>query len=134
TTSFIFKNVMENSLKYMNIEPDKEEVKVENLKTVPDWKDKTTNQVIEDFQTINIEPIVIGDGDKVVNANVQPGDKITNVQKVLLETDKPTMPNIKGWSLKDLLTLKELMGLDIEWLGSGFIYKQSVKPGTAIQK
>ena len=134
TTSFIFKNVMENSLKYMNIEPDKEEVKVENLKTVPDWKDKTTNQVIEDFKAINIEPIVIGDGDKVVNANVQPGDKITNVQKVLLETDKPTMPNIKGWSLKDLLTLKELMGLDIEWLGSGFIYKQSVKPGTAIQK
>ncbi|GAA0294225.1 penicillin-binding protein 2B [Gracilibacillus halotolerans] len=133
TTSFIFKNVMENSLKYLNIEPDKEEVKVENLKTVPDWKDKSTNNVVEAFKEMNINPIVIGDGERVVDVNVKPGEKITTAQKVLIVTNEPTMPNIIGWSLKDLLTLKDLIELDIEWIGSGFIHKQSIEPGTSIQ-
>lgn len=134
TTSFIFKNVMENSLKYLNIEPDKEKVKIENLKTFPDWKDKSTSSLVEELKEMNINPVVIGDGKKVKRVNVQPGEKITTVQKVMIVTDEPTLPNMTGWSLKDLLTLKELMNLDVEWMGTGFIHKQSMEPGTSIKE
>lgn len=44
------------------------------------------------------------------------------------------MPNLSGWPLRDVLHLSELLDLELEFDGSGFVIEQSIKPGTKLNK
>src|SRR5699024_12149692 len=69
-TSHIFTNVMGNSLKYLNIEPEKnDEDKTETIE-MPKVIDKKTKEVEQELEKLNLKYHLIGDGDKVVASSV----------------------------------------------------------------
>src|SRR5699024_10044058 len=82
----------------------------------------------------NITATIIGDGKKIVDANIEEGDKVLKGQRVLLYTDKPKMPNVKGWAQRDIVSLASHLGIKVEVEGSGFAVKQSIKPGKKIKE
>ncbi|HLR22878.1 MAG TPA: penicillin-binding protein [Pseudogracilibacillus sp.] len=133
-TAFIIKNVMSNALHYLNIEPDKDD-EVKKVETIeaPETEGKNTKKVKKDLKDAGVETIVVGDGKKVKQANITPGEKLYKTKRVILITDKPVMPNIKGWSQRDATKLADMLGLDVEIEGSGFVTKQSIKPDTKIK-
>lgn len=132
--SYIFKNVMENGLRYLNIEPDIDEpVSEVTTVTFPNIVDQPREQAIKQLNELGIEPIVIGEGKRIVKANYQAGETLLASQKVMLVTEQPQMPNIKGWSMRDVFRLAELLDLDVKHKGSGFVTKQSIKAGKAIK-
>ena len=45
---------------------------------------------------------------------------------------KITMPDMSGWTMKDITAFWKLTGIEIQMEGSGSVYKQSVKKGQAI--
>lgn len=132
--SFIFNNVMENGLHYLNIEPDKERV-IDPIKSkaFPSVEGKTTAEVKKQLQKEKIEATFIGKGKKVVAASVKDGTEIFASQKVIILTDEPTVPDMNGWSERDVLALASLLGIDIEVNNSGFVTKQSVEKGVKIK-
>lgn len=132
--SFIFNNVMENGLHYLNIEPDKDKV-IDPIESneFPDIEGKNTKDIKKQLEESNVEAIFVGDGKKIVAASVEKGTEIFPSQKVIIVTDKVTMPNIKGWSERDVLSLASLLELDVEIKGSGFVTKQSIKKDTKIK-
>ncbi|ENH98334.1 penicillin-binding protein 2B [Gracilibacillus halophilus YIM-C55.5] len=132
-TSFIFKNVMENSLRYLNIEPDKEEVEPVELIEIPDWRGKQTKEVTKTFEEKGIHYTTVGDGENVKKVSVSEGTKVLPNKRVLILTDQPKMPDITGWSRNDVLMLRDFVDLDVEWLGDGYVTKQSIKAGSPIQ-
>ncbi|SHN14980.1 penicillin-binding protein [Gracilibacillus kekensis] len=132
--SFIFKNVMENSLRYLKIQPDKEATEPVQVSEIPDWQGEDTESYVNELTKMGIKPIVIGDGDKITNVNLEAGTKVTSRQKVFIATDNLKMPNMTGWSFRDALIFRDFMDLDLEWLGSGYIVKQSIKKGEAFKK
>src|SRR5699024_7134344 len=129
----VFKNVMENSLRYLNIEPDKEE-EVAHVEThvFPDVIEKTTKEIKKTFNDMGLEPVIVGDGTKIVNANFEKNDLLYKNQKVILITDKPKMPDVTGWSQRDVLQLIRLLDIDIETTGNGYAVKQSIKEGIVL--
>ncbi|MDC3416485.1 penicillin-binding protein [Aquibacillus salsiterrae] len=131
--SFIFKNVMENSLQYMSIEPDIQENT--NVATVelPDIKGSSSEDAKKELEEIGLNVTVIGDGN-IVTTYPKPGTQLLPMEKVYVVTDNPKMPDMTGWSLRDVLKLKDLIGLDAELIGNGYVTKQNIKQGEIIKK
>lgn len=131
--SFIFKHVMENALHYLNIQPDKEVKETIRKVELPDWHVKSKESVLETLNENGIDPVVVGNGETIINANIEPGQTVLSTQKVILITDKPTMPDLEGWSLRNVIELASLVGLDLEVIGSGFSNYQSIEPKEPIE-
>lgn len=133
--AFIFNHVMENGLHYLNIEPDKDaDNKTLETISVPKVIGENTEKTQKQLKELGFNVNVIGEGSKVVAANVEEGTSILPSQRIILITDKPVIPNVKGWSQKDVATVAELLNIKIEFKGQGFVVKQSVKAGTKIKK
>ncbi|WP_369403423.1 PASTA domain-containing protein [Gracilibacillus boraciitolerans] len=132
--SFIFKNVMENSLRYLQINPDKEATAPLKVNEIPDWAGKETEAFVNELKEAGIRPVVIGDGSKITKVSLEQGAKLTSSQKVFIATDQLKMPDMTGWSFRDILLFKDFMNLDLEWVGSGYIVKQSVEAGASFNE
>ncbi len=132
--SFIFRNVMENSLHYLNIEPDKEKVEQVNPIQIPAIVGKDAKEVEEKLTDQGIRVTLVGKGGKIVDASVEEGDELFPNDHVILVTDSPTMPNIIGWSIRDVSMLADLLQLNLETLGSGYITTQSIEPGNSLEE
>src|SRR5699024_11333989 len=74
--SYIFRNVLENSLNYLNIAPDKDDHDTIQTFEVPEFAGKSTASVEKELEELGVQSTVIGDGDQITHANVQPGEQM----------------------------------------------------------
>jgi len=132
--SFIFKNVMENSLHYLDVNPDKDSNEPVDRIKVPELIGENANEAKKLLKKKGLKPTIIGTGKKVIDASAAKGDQLLQNDKVLLLTDKPTMPKIIGWSQRDVLQLADLADLKLEVMGSGYVVKQSIKKDKPLKK
>lgn len=100
--------------------------------------DNFTNQSVEYASSIlkynNIPYVTIGNGSSVVEQMPQAKSTIVSNSKVFLLTDgnEITMPNMTGWSRKDVSTFEALTNITIEYSGTGKVISQNVAEGTVI--
>lgn len=133
--SFIFKNVVENGLHYLNIEPDKEKDVEKTEKLVfPDVIDLSTKEAKELLKKQKVDATVIGDGKKITDANMTAGMEFYQGQRVILITDQPKMPDISGWTQRDIVSLANRLEMKTDLSGSGFAVSQSIKAGEKVKK
>jgi cell division protein FtsI (penicillin-binding protein 3) len=64
--------------------------------------------------------------------NMKSKSEAISIEKNVLEKKK--VPNVKGMGLRDAVYVLETLGLEVEVLGVGQVYKQSIKPGGKIDK
>lgn len=131
--SYIFKHVMENGLHYLNIQPDKERNETYHDFEMPDWKTMSKDALLSELANHELVPIVIGNGNQIVDANIEPGKQILSTHKLILMTDQPTMPDLTGWSVRNVNEFVQLAGLDFEMIGSGFVSSQSISPDETLE-
>ncbi|WP_174613156.1 penicillin-binding protein [Virgibacillus ihumii] len=132
--SFIFKNVMENSLHYLNINPDKDNsAQVHDVK-IPQLIGKDAAELKKRLTKQGLDVEVVGTGETVKAASAEQGEKLFPDDRLILITDNPVMPDISGWSTRDVLQFADLLELKVEILGNGYAVKQSIKVGTPIKK
>ncbi|SFD82596.1 penicillin-binding protein 2B [Lentibacillus persicus] len=132
--SFIFKNVMKNSLQYLNIEPDKEASEQVDYVELPQIIDQKTAEVKKKLADSGIKVSVIGSGNTIKKASAAKGEKLLPGDRLILVTDAPEMVNIIGWSLRDVLELSDLVGLKVEPMGYGYVKTQSIEEGTPLKQ
>ncbi|PAV29910.1 penicillin-binding protein [Virgibacillus profundi] len=131
--SFIFNNVMKNSLHYLNIDPDKEEnSSVETIK-VPNIIGNDSEAAKKELTEKGLNVTVVGSGD-VVSGNVEEGDEVLPNQRIILVADQPTMPNIIGWSKREVMQLSDLLKFKMEVFGNGYVITQNIKEGTPVKE
>src|SRR5699024_10912984 len=133
-TSYIFKNVMGNSLKYLNIEPEINNEKEIGTIKIPKITNEKTKDVEKELKKLNIKYNLIGKGDQIVSANKDESTKVLENNPILLVTNKPTMPDLTGWSKRELLELEELLDINVELKGDGFVTSQNIKVDEKITK
>lgn len=80
--------------------------------------------------------VVIGDGSSIISQYPAPNEKTISSQKVFLMSDGAniTMPNMSGWSRKDVMMFAKLTGLNIDIEGSGNVKEQSISEKTVLNK
>lgn len=127
----VFTSVVQNSLKYLNINPE-DTAKVEEM-TVDDYIGKNAKNVSEQLTNNGFEPIIIGEGGEILQQYPEQGLSLTKGSIVFLKTDGvTTLPSFDKWSLRNLLVYKTMSGLPIEIVGEGYVESQSVSANTII--
>jgi penicillin-binding protein 2B len=133
--AFIFKNVIENGLHYLNIEPDMEkDIQDTELFTFPKVIGEKRKSIENALLKMGANFTFAGEGDIVDAANIEEGETFYPGQRVILITDQPKMPDVTGWSQRDIVQFVGLLDMKMESKGSGFIYQQSIKVGTKLKK
>lgn len=133
--TLIFKHVMNNSLQYMNINPDiEEENPVVNESKMPQVIEQTVDAAEQSLKESGARVTVIGDGKKVEATNLREDQAINALTHIMLVTNQPKMPDLQGWSKRDVIELADLLDLEIELDGLGYVKKQSIKVDAKIKK
>ncbi len=129
--SEVFNSVMENSLKYLNINPDNTaEVEME---TVGELVGGQSEAIQLELANDGFTPIVIGEGGTVTEQYPKKGTPLSKGSLVFLKTEGAvTLPSFTGWSLRNMLVYKMMSGLPIEIVGEGYVYSQSASADTTV--
>lgn len=130
--SMIFNSVMKSSLQYLNIRSnDSTSLNIVNVPNVIGMnKDKASDLLMKE----NLRPIIIGSGDVIVDQSLKNNEAVIEGEKIFLKTDgKPTIPDMTGWSKREVLTFGQMAGIHIDMIGEGYVYKQSVKSNTPVE-
>ncbi|MCR6095939.1 penicillin-binding protein [Salipaludibacillus agaradhaerens] len=135
--SMIFKQVMEQSLQYMNIAPTEEEEvsSVQETIEIGNYEDKVTEEAYNDLSNQGLDVTLIGDGETIIKQSHLEGTELIHGEKIILLTDDddPLVPDLTGWSLRNVYLLEEVTGIDMEVEGSGFVKGQTPSPGSSMK-
>ena len=102
---------------------------------MPEMKDYSPGDLAEELRRNLVQPIVIGSGTKIKESSVAEGTNLDANQQILLLSDKvEEMPDLYGWSKKNVETFAKWLNIQVEFEGTGeTVKKQSVRANTALK-
>ena len=102
---------------------------------MPSIKDSSPGDLAEELRRNLVQPIVIGSGTKIKDSSVAEGTNLDANEQILLLSDKvEEMPDLYGWSKKNVETFAKWLNLEVEFEGTGeTVKKQSVRSNTALK-
>lgn len=105
-----------------------------NIFEMPSLINHSIDYAKEKLTTHTNNVVMIGDGSAVVSQYPTEGVSTISSQKIFLLTDGAniTMPNMSGWTRKDVKLFAQLSGISIEINGTGSLVTQNVAEGTII--
>lgn len=125
------KEVEKNITKYLNIEDssnDKMEYKVES------FYNRSTNDIKKYLENMNIEVLLIGNGNKIVDQYPSMNTTIYEDDLVILKTNDfdNKMIDLTGYSHKEVVNILKFMNVSYLIEGTGYVYEQSILPNVNI--
>ncbi len=140
-TSSIFKSIASKTFKYLKMGPEaaaetviaREEVKIKVPELVGYSVETSSQKVLIEGGN----PRVIGEGIKVIRQFPEPGtlmEKGGTVYLLTQKTDRVTVPDFKGMSLREALEYAMLLDIPIVFEGEGYVAEQSIQPGVPIKE
>jgi len=102
---------------------------------MPKTDDYSPGDMAEELRRNLVQPIVIGSGTKIKDSSVAEGTNLDANEQILLLSDKvEEMPDLYGWSKKNVETFAKWLNIEVEFEGSGqTVKKQSVRANTALK-
>lgn len=137
--SLIFNSVMKNSLQYLNIQPEEEKPPVVKKTKygveMESYAGKSTESAAASLKEKGFVPVIVGKGDKVEAQSPAAGERVMKGERVFLKTNgEAAIPSLTNWSYRDVLRLSEFLSLEPSALGTGYVVKQNIAPGSTIKK
>lgn len=130
------KSLMKNIAKYRNMfNGQKEETSIIKYE-LPSFINKNTDEVKKVLTDKRIVPIILGNGDRVVNHYPARNTIVLTHEKVFLQTNDSNiaMPNLSGWSRNEVISLCNMIGLKYKFEGYGYVDNQSIAPNSLLEK
>lgn len=131
--SMIFNPVMKNSLQYLNIKPSTQ-APVKSGK-LSDFSGKPAVNAKKELEDKGYDVVLIGNGGEIASQAPEAGATALEGEKIILKTTGDAiMPDMAGWSIRDVMKAANLAGLNLNFKGSGYVIKQSITKGSPINK
>lgn len=132
----IVKDVVEAVAKYKDLSSKASSTDNDKIKTLENYLNKDVLEVKTEIESMQLTPIIIGDGDKVIGQYPLNQTKVLVDSKVFINTNSEniTMPDIKGWSSSEFISFANLAGLTYNISGYGKVKSFSVNVGDIIDK
>jgi len=127
----VFKKIVEQSLRHMNIAPTLQPEEIAQQKEVTISVPKVVDQEVAKAKSVlensALSVEVIGKGSIVKQQIPRQGTSVSQIQKVYLiteERDQLAIPNMRGLSLRDALEICTLLNIRSVTEGNGFVTNQ----------
>ncbi|MGL4662833.1 MAG: penicillin-binding transpeptidase domain-containing protein [Culicoidibacterales bacterium] len=132
-TQRLYTQIMNNALNYYSITQDGKSKNTVPTFTIPKYEGQETDRIKSEISQLSQKIVIIGNGSKIVFQSLTAGSTVIgNTMFLVTDGQNYVMPDLRGWSKKDVLTLKEYFHLKSEQdVGTGFVVSQSIPPGTA---
>lgn len=80
--------------------------------------------------------LILGDGETVIDQFPRSGEFVVSGQRVFLLTDTGSfvMPDLYGWTRKDVASLWAVTGYGFQLSGEGKVISQNIPPGTVVNR
>ena len=128
-------SAMKETLNLQSTAKNLDQVTTTTSYAMPELKDYGPGELAEELRRNLVQPIVIGSGTKIKESSVEEGTNLDANQQILLLSDKvEEMPDLYGWSKKNVETFAKWLNLEVEFEGTGeIVKKQSVRSNTALK-
>lgn len=128
-------SAMKESLNLQSTAKNLDKVTTESSYAMPSIKDISPGELAEALRRNIVQPIVVGTGTKIKETSVEEGTNLDANQQILLLSDKvEEMPDLYGWTKKNIETLAKWLNIEVEFEGTGQTVKQqSVRAHTALK-
>ena len=128
-------SAMKETLNLQSAAKNLDQVTTTTSYAMPSIKDSSPGDLAEELRRNLVQPIVIGSGTKIKESSVAEGTNLDANQQILLLSDKvEEMPDLYGWSKKNVETFAKWLNLEVEFEGTGeTVKKQSVRSNTALK-
>lgn len=142
-TSMLFKAITQNSLQYLNIKPDESKAFQDDSNgndemgfTLEDYSGQSITEVRETLEDNGLQVEILGDENQTVMKQIPfPGSTLLQGERVVLRSEgNVSLPDLTGWSLADAMKIINLMNLDYEITGTGYVRNQSIQANEQIRE
>ncbi len=147
TAAPTFKNIFDNVLRYMNIEPQYTEEELATLEnTVPNVEGMSKADAINKFSGSNLRYNIVGKGSTVVSQVPKGGSSLPDGSTVVLYTEEQgstqvSVPNVMGMTASAANVALTNAGLNLKQVnennserGTATVNKQTPEAGTMVEK
>ncbi|CAM3763491.1 penicillin-binding protein [Alkalicoccus chagannorensis] len=128
----IFRQVMEQSLQYMNInpDPDGDDSVIVDHHTIPSFTGEDSVEAADALREAGVEVISAGSGGQVERQSHAAGETVAEGEKVILYTGgEIDIPDFTGWSRRSVQQFAETVEREVTFDGSGYVTNQDPAPG-----
>ncbi len=127
--SKVVKSVIQSILKYYNMDDSDDNEEENKTITISSYLNQNIDEVASTLESNGLKVIRIGDGSKVVAQYPVSGTNVVAQDKVFLVSNgtNQQLPNIKGWSRADVITLANLLDYDVVFEGYGYVSNYTLK-------
>lgn len=134
--SKMIKSVVKDIAKYHDVGTYNEHHNTATKYTVESFINKDVKEIKEKLNSYNIKTIVIGNGDKIIKQSAKVGSSAVSGDTIIVITNDSayTMPNITGWSRKEIIEFCNILGIGYEFEGYGYASSQSIEVGSKINE
>lgn len=128
-------SAMKESLNLQSTAKNLDQVTTTTSYAMPEMKDYSPGDLAEELRRNLVQPIVIGSGTKIKESSAAEGTNLDANEQILLLSDKvEEMPDLYGWTKKNIETLAKWLNIEVEFEGTGQTVKQqSVRAHTALK-
>ena len=135
TLSETVKTIVKDTAKYLKVfDESKEVVKEISTYKIDNYKNKQTQVVTENLNSLGSNYVVFGQGDKIIDQYPKKGTMVNTKDKIYLFTDykNKIMPDLTLYSVKDASIILDKLEIKYDMQASGYINFQSIAPGTLV--
>lgn len=128
----IYRFVMQNALIYLGAEktPVTDIADVYQNTEVPQLMNELVENAIVKIEEKGLEPIILGDGERIFAQLPKAQSSVSVGSKVFIQTSKTySLPNFTGWTKDEVVQFAMLTGLEVEYVGEGYVIEQSIPQG-----
>ena len=130
----VVSSTVESISKYKNIDERESDADTSKIITISNYANKDINVSADSIRSVGLNPIIIGDGNRVIAQYPKRNTTISAGSKVFLITNSLNyiMPDMTGWSSTEFVDFCNLIGVKYDIDGYGYVTSTSIAPGIQI--
>lgn len=130
----VITTAIEEIASYAKLTESKSDADPSKIITLDNYISKSLDTTLEELKNKKIDVIILGNGKYIINQYPLKNKTLLSGEKLfLLTNDKEIkMENLKGWSLSEVKTYCNLIGLKLEYNGYGYVINQSIEENTIL--
>ncbi|MDD4282854.1 MAG: penicillin-binding protein [Bacilli bacterium] len=130
------KSLMKNIAKYRNMFSEQKEESTITTYELPSFINKNISEVKKDLLDKKITPIILGNGDRIIDQYPAKNTVVLTHDKVFLQTNDSNllMPNTLGWSRNEIISFCNMANIKYKFNGYGYVDAQSILVNSLLKK
>ena len=128
------KSIVESIVKYKNLEEIVAEEDSSKIIVVKNYINKSTETTKKELESLGLNVLVIGNGDRVIDQSLMKGSTIIKGNKIFIRTNSKeiVMPDMLGWTSSETRSYCTIVDLECNITGYGKVNAQSINAGDII--